>query len=141
KSFKMTKLLLIVASVSLLAPLSCRTRPGRVAIGIALTVDNHAAVETAAKEPPARNDYDRSHCGPPVTSAIHNVRSVSFLCRVGLSGLSMSSLVSGFGVPYLAAVSLATGRAWVDEIVTESGWVQVATPFFSSSRFMVALTE
>ena len=46
----MTKLLIIVALVSLLAPLSCRTRPGRVAIGIALTVDNHSAAELAAKE-------------------------------------------------------------------------------------------
>jgi branched-chain amino acid transport system substrate-binding protein len=46
----MRKLLTVLASVSILAPFSCHSRPGRVAIGIALTVDNHAAVELAAKE-------------------------------------------------------------------------------------------
>src|SRR5262245_40317363 len=46
----MRRLLLLLVLVSILAPASCRSRPRRVAIGVALTSNNHAAVELAAKE-------------------------------------------------------------------------------------------
>src|SRR5262249_28974970 len=46
----MRKLLLVFTLLSIFAPLSCRSRPRRVAIGVALTSNNHAAVELAAKE-------------------------------------------------------------------------------------------
>src|SRR5260370_68888 len=47
---RMRKLLLILVSASILASLSCRSRPARVVIGIALTSSNHPAVELAIKE-------------------------------------------------------------------------------------------
>src|SRR5215831_17384962 len=46
----MRRLLLLLVLVSILAPAACRNHPARVAIGIALTSDNHPAVELAAKE-------------------------------------------------------------------------------------------
>src|SRR5262249_2227107 len=46
----MRKLLLVFILILIFVPLSCRSRPRRVAIGVALTSNNHAAVELAAKE-------------------------------------------------------------------------------------------
>src|SRR5215510_11197645 len=46
----MKKLLPVFLFTLIVIPLSCRSRPRRVAIGVALTSNNHAAVELAAKE-------------------------------------------------------------------------------------------
>ena len=79
----MTKLLLVLASVSLLAPLSCRTRPGRVAIGIALTVDKG---DTAISNAPIISD----------TPAGDTKHRIQFATTTRLSTYLVAMLVGDF---------------------------------------------